>query len=86
MSSLLDHGHPDLRAGEAEQELGPAAEEHGAQSRRHRRRTTAAATTAAAAKAVRVGGGGLIAQQAVDAAPFHRFHVQGGINWNLHYS
>ena len=63
---LLDHGHPDLRAGEAEQELGPAAEEHGAQSRRHRsrrRRGTAAAATA----------------QAVDAAALHRFHVQGVI-------
>ena len=62
---LLDHGHPDLRAGEAEQELGPAAEEHGAQSRRHRRGR--GRTTAAAAKA--------LAQQAVDAAALHRFHV-----------
>ena len=72
---LSDHGHPDLRAGEAEQELGPAPEEHGAQPRRHRRRSRR--TTAAAAEALRVGGG--LAQQAVDAAPFHRFHVQGGI-------
>ena len=63
---LLDHGHPDLRAGEAEQELGPAAEEHGAQPRRHRRRR-GRTIAAAAAQA--------LAQQAVDAAALHRFHV-----------